>query len=145
MTDLNSIKKEIGKLTDLDYLKAELNRIAVEIKKFDVHVSLTPQTKDKLDQLEKRFRDVLKTINQMQSQVDREIVKFMKVVKKTRLDAEKKLRSSVGLGKKKVSPKTTTAAAPAATKKVRKAAASSKKATAKKVGAARKSTKKAAK
>jgi hypothetical protein len=128
MTDLNSLKTELGKLTDLDYLKSELNRIAAEIKRFDMHVSLSPQAKVKLDRLEKRFRGLLKTITALQKQVDKEVSRFIKIAKKTSVDAEKKIRKSVGL---------------ANAKPVKKAAKAAK-TTTKKKATARKSSKKTA-
>lgn len=104
-TDLNSLKKELGRLTDVDYLKKELNRIAGEIKKFDVHISLTPQAKETLNQLEKRFRELLNSLSDLQKQVDTNLVKFRKIVVKTQTEASKKFRVSMGLNKKKATSK----------------------------------------
>lgn len=107
-TDLNSLKKELGKLTNLNYLKKELNRITAEIKKFDMRISLTPQAKEKLDALETRFQELVKAVNDLQKQADREITKLVKIVRQTGIDAEKKLRSSMrgfGAAKKKAGVK----------------------------------------
>lgn len=85
-TDLNSLKKELSRLTDIKYLKKELSRIAgdvrKEVKKFDVHVHLTPQAKARLEQLETRFNEVLKTLRDLQKQVDSNLDRFVKVVRK---------------------------------------------------------------
>lgn len=104
-TDLNSLKKELSRLTDVDYLKKELNRIAGEIKKFDVHITLTPQAKETMTQLEKRFRDLLNRLSDLQKQVDSNLVKFKKIVTKTQNEAGKKIRVSMGLNKKKATSK----------------------------------------
>lgn len=117
MADLNSLKKELTKLTNIAYLKKELNRIAGEIRKFDVHITLTPQAKGALKQLEGRFRDILKKLNDLQSQVDSNMTKFRKIVAKTRAEAEKKIRRSVGLGSaRKTSTRKTTSTKKAARK-----------------------------
>lgn len=85
-TDLNTLKKELGRLTDINYLKKELSRIAgdvrKEVKKFDVHVHLTPQAKVRLEKLEERFQEVLKSLRDLQKQVDSNLDRFVKVVRR---------------------------------------------------------------
>ncbi len=85
-TDLNSLKKELSRLTDIRYLKKELSRIAgdvrKEVRKFDVHVHLTPQAKERLENLETRFNEVLKALKDLQKQVDSNLDRFVTMVRK---------------------------------------------------------------
>ncbi len=81
-TDFNSIRKELEKLTDVDYLKKELARVKEEIKNFDVNVHLTPQAKAKLRGLEQSFDELRKRVSKFQKQVDSEIVKFASIIRK---------------------------------------------------------------
>lgn len=98
--DLNSIRAELSKLTDLDYLKKEINRLAKEIRNYDIDtLPLSPQAKSRLHQLEKRFDELRSRLNQLQKQMDTEVNKFMTIVKKTRADAERRL-AKAGLTKK---------------------------------------------
>lgn len=92
MTDLNTLREQFRKITDLEYLKKELAKITAEIKKFDLHVKLTPQTLERIRALEKRFYDVRKRILALQKQVDTEVNKFKEVIYKTRTGAEARLR-----------------------------------------------------
>lgn len=106
--DLNSIRAELAKLTDLDYLKKEINKVAKEIRNFDIdHLPLSPQAKDRLHQLEKRFDELRSRLTQLQKQMDTEVNKFMAIVKKTRAEAESRLQK-VGLTKKKKKKKSGT-------------------------------------
>jgi hypothetical protein len=81
--DLNSLKKELSRLTDIKYLKKELNRIAGEVRNFQVRdLPLTPQARQRIEQLEKRFRELMKNLAQVQKQVDTNFDKLMKVVRR---------------------------------------------------------------
>ena len=82
-TDLNSLKDELKKLTDLDYLKKELGQIASDLKKFDFPMKLTPQAKARLRTLEKRFGEVKKRVQILQKQVDGEVNKFISALRRT--------------------------------------------------------------
>lgn len=108
-TDLNSLKKELGRLTDVNYLKKELNRIAAEVKNFDVHPYLTPQARTRLERLEKRFRELLKSLTVLQKQVDTNLVKLKKIVK-----------PSAGRSTRKAKPTTKRATARKTTRKAAK-------------------------
>lgn len=104
MTDLASIKEKLRQLTDLDRLKAERGKMTGEIKNFDLHIPLAPQARVRLKTLEKRFKDVRKKIILVQKQIDGEVNKFIKVLRR---DAAKRLRS-VGITRsKKTSRKAT--------------------------------------
>lgn len=86
------IKAEIQKLTDVDYLSTELNRIANELKKFDVNAYLSPTAKTRLKDLEKRYSELLKGISKQQRQFDREFNKVVRSLKTHKTDIEKKLK-----------------------------------------------------
>lgn len=106
-TDLNSLKKELGRLTDINYLKKELNRIASEVKKFDVHLNLTPHAKERLEQLEKRFREAVKSLQHLQKQLDSNVERIMKSVRGTNAKAARAKDKKTG--RKKTSARKTSA------------------------------------
>ncbi|HVK61901.1 MAG TPA: hypothetical protein VM432_10140 [Bdellovibrionales bacterium] len=101
--DLNYLKKELKRLADMQYLKKELNRIANEIKNFDLSSALTPQARQRLDHLERRFKEVLKGLADLQKQVDSNLDRFMKLVRKSKTSTVK----SAARGKKKAAKKKT--------------------------------------
>ena len=81
--DMNALKKELSRLTDIKYLKKELNRIAGEVRNFQVKdLPLTPQARQRIEQLEKRFRELLRNLQAVQSQVDTNLDKLMKIVRR---------------------------------------------------------------
>ncbi len=80
--DLNSIKSELRKLTDLDYLKKELGQMTSEIKNFDLRVKMSPQTRARMKQLENRFADIRKKMTSLQKQVDGEVNKLIQSLRK---------------------------------------------------------------
>lgn len=121
-TDLNSLKKELSKLTDVKYLKKEINRIAEEIRK-DVNNNLTPQARERFKQLETRFRDVMKTLNDLQKQVDSNLEKIVDAVRdKTGTGSTKKRRSGKSSSSKKSAARKTTKKAGAKTSQKKKTA-----------------------
>lgn len=69
-TDFKSLKKELNKLTDIDYLKKEINRVANDVKSFDVQSRLSPEAKERMAKLEKRFEVLIAKLQQLQKQVD---------------------------------------------------------------------------
>ena len=89
MKDLNSLKKELKRLADVNVLKKELGRLASEIKRFDVNIHLTPQAKSRLARLEKRFREVVRAVGELQKDVDSSFAKFAKLVRSGRSSARK--------------------------------------------------------
>lgn len=111
--DLNLLKSELSRLTDIKYLKKELNRIAGEVKKFDVHRHLSPQARERLEALEERFRDLLKTLQDLQKQVDANLERLLETMRSFRGNT----------GRKKKAKRTTKKTA----KKTTKKAASTKK------------------
>jgi ATP-dependent helicase/DNAse subunit B len=81
-TDFGALKKELGRLTDINYLKKEIKRVTIEVKKFDVHAHLNPKSRERLEHLEERFATLLKTLQHLQVQVDSSLDKFIALVKK---------------------------------------------------------------
>lgn len=92
-TDLNSIKAELKRLADVDTLKKELNRLAADIKNFDLSQSLTPQAKARVQKLEKRFKELKATLQDLQTKADAAFEKFATLVGRSKKTA-KAARSS---------------------------------------------------
>lgn len=110
--DLNSLKSELSRLTDIKYLKKELNRIAGEVKKFDVHRHLNPQARERLEALEERFRDLLKTLQDLQKQVDSNLDRLLQVMRSFRNGkSARKKKAKRSSTTKKTARKTTKKAA----------------------------------
>lgn len=109
-TDLNSlkaIKSELKRLADVDTLKKELNRLATDIKNFDLSQSLTPQAKARVEKLEKRFKQLKASLQDLQTKADAAFDKFAalvgrskKTAKATRTSAKKAPRKSKSTGAK---------------------------------------------
>lgn len=107
--NLNKIKSELAKLTDVELLKKELHRISSEVRNYDVQANLSPKAKSRIKSLEKRFTDVLKKVTVVQKQVDVEINKIVHTLRVAKTEAEKKLKSvSIGKSTSKKSAKKTT-------------------------------------
>ena len=107
-TDFGALKKELGRLTDVDYLKKEINRVAAEVKKFDVHAHLNPKSRARLEHLEERFANLIGTLQHLQKQVDASLDKFITLVGK-----------NSDLNKKKNAVKTSVKKAKATVKKAK--------------------------
>ncbi len=88
--------EELLKVKNFAELKSELQKIATdvqtEIQNFDLNSHLSPSAKTRLKKLEQRYSDVMKLVARAQKQFDREFNKSLRVLKKTRSDAEKHLR-----------------------------------------------------
>lgn len=108
MKDLNSLKKELKRLADVDVLKKELNRIAGEIKTLDVHVAISPKAKQRLNKLERRFRELMKRLTTLQKDVDRTFSKFMTLVRRTTGTATARKSARKSPAKKKTSRRAAT-------------------------------------
>ena len=87
--------EELLKVKNFAELKSELQKIAAdvqtEIQSFDLNAHLSPTAKARLKKLEQRYNDVMKLVARAQKQFDREFNKSLRVLKKTRQDAEKHL------------------------------------------------------
>lgn len=109
-TDLNALKSELRKLTDLDYLKKELNQIKTDIKKFDLRIKVSPQARTRLRLLEKSFQDIRGKVATLQKQVDREVNKLIHTLRATGFGATTSPRRSTRKktsGRKSAAKKTT--------------------------------------
>ena len=119
-TDLNSLKKELGRFADVDYLKKELGRVATEIKKFDFQSHLTPQAKKRLQTLEQRFNEILKAITSLEKRVENNFTKFMRVVRTKTSEAQKAAQNTAKKVAKKSMKSAKSAGKSAARKKTAK-------------------------
>ncbi len=93
-TDLNSIKAELRKLTDLNYLKKELGQITVDIKNFDLRVKMSPQARARMKQLESRFQVIRKKMTALQKQVDSEVNKLIRTLRNAGIAPQGSKRTS---------------------------------------------------
>ena len=84
---IKALKADLAKLADVAYMKKELNRITAEIKKFDVHLHLSPQAKKRLKLLEKRFQQLKVRMFALQKHVDTEVDKITALLKKSAAEA----------------------------------------------------------
>lgn len=100
--DLDSIKRELSKLTDVEYLKKEIAKLASEIRNYENNPKLPPQAKARLKQLENRFKELRVRLTQLEKQAESEVSKIVALLRKTKAQAEKKLREA-GLVKKAAS------------------------------------------
>ncbi len=98
--NLKKVKEELVKLTDVDYLKKELHRLANEIKNYDLNEHLTPQAKAKMKTLEKRFQEIRKAVIRAEKQIGSEVNKLVVILRKASAETQAKM-SSMRLGKKK--------------------------------------------
>ena len=98
--NLKKVKEELIKLTDVEYLKKELGRLANEIKNYDLNTHLTPQAKAKLKTLEKRFQEIRKAVIRAEKQIGSEVNKLVVILRKASAETQAKV-SSMGIGKKK--------------------------------------------
>lgn len=100
--NLKKVKEELAKLTDVEYLKKELHRLANEIKNYDLNTHLTPQAKAKLKTLEKRFQEIRKAVIRAEKQIGLEVNKLVVILRKASAETQAKV-SSIRLGNKKKS------------------------------------------
>jgi predicted nucleic acid-binding Zn-ribbon protein len=75
------IRNEFTRLTDVDQLKSEVHRISNELRKFDFHAVLSPSAQARVKMFERRYAELMRTMQQAQRQVDREFNKIMRQVK----------------------------------------------------------------
>ena len=76
----NELKKEFKRLTDVGELKSELNRLASEIKKFDLTTAIPPAQRTRL---EKRYRQLKKRMTELQKSVDKTFAKVTALVRRS--------------------------------------------------------------
>lgn len=83
-TDLQTIKNikvELARLTDAAFLQKEMKRLKEEIKKIEAQILANPRAREQVNRLEKRFRELMKTLTRFQSQMDTSFTKFIKVLR----------------------------------------------------------------
>ncbi|MGE3681699.1 MAG: hypothetical protein AB7G93_08235 [Bdellovibrionales bacterium] len=80
------IRTEFQRLTDIDQLKQEVQRIGTEIRNFDYQSVLSPGAKTKVKMFEKRYSDLMRTIYQAQRQMDREFNRILRQLKGQKKD-----------------------------------------------------------
>ena len=78
------IRNEFTRLTDVDQLKSEVHRIGNELRKFDFHAVLSPSAQARVKMFERRYAELMRTMQQAQRQVDREFNKILRQVKSRR-------------------------------------------------------------
>lgn len=83
------IRNEFNRLTDVDQLKNEVQRIGNEIRNFDIHVVLSPTAKQRMKGFEKRYSTVMRSLSTYQRQMDREFNRILRQIKSHRTDVEK--------------------------------------------------------
>ncbi len=98
--NLKKVKEELVKLTDVEYLKKELLRLANEIKHYDLNEHLTPQAKSRMRTLEKRFQEIRKAVIRAEKQIGSEVNKLVMILRKASAKTKAKV-SSLRMGKKK--------------------------------------------
>jgi predicted nuclease with TOPRIM domain len=76
----NEVKKEFKRLTDVGELKNELNRLASEIKKFDLTAAIPAAQRTRL---EKRYRQLKKRMTELQKSVDKTFAKVSALVRRS--------------------------------------------------------------
>lgn len=89
--------EELLKVKNLEELRSELSNLASEVQSeiqaFDLNAHLSPEAKSRLKTLEQRYNRVIRTIQKAQKQFDREFNKSLRVLKRTRQDAEKHIQN----------------------------------------------------
>ncbi len=76
----NELKKEFKRLTDVGELKNEMNRLASEIKKFDLTSAIPVAQRTRF---EKRYRQLKKRMAELQTSVDKTFAKVTALVRRS--------------------------------------------------------------
>lgn len=84
------IAKEIQQYTDIEKLKKDLDRIKADIRKGNLKAYISPAAAQKLEDLESKYSDILKSVHRTQRQLDREVHRFVRQFRNTRKVTEKK-------------------------------------------------------
>ncbi len=124
------IRNEFQRLTDVDQLKTEVHRIGNELRKFDFHTVLSPSAQARVKSFERRYAELMRTMQQAQRQVDREFNKILRQIKTQRGTVTKVMtqqKNKLDLLRKKLSKGTTTMKKTAAKRATSKKSAGTKK------------------
>ncbi len=85
--------EDLLKVKNLEELKTELTQLAgelqSEIQNFSINAHLSTEAKARLKTLESQYSKVVQSISKAQKQFDREFDKSIRILKRTRTDAEK--------------------------------------------------------
>lgn len=87
----NKIRTEINRLSDLNALKSEIQKVTNEVKSFDYQNLLSPTAKGRVKDFEGRYNKFMKTVGSAQRQLDREFNKLLRQIQKHRSTAEERL------------------------------------------------------
>ena len=89
--------EELLKVKNVEELKTELSKLAseiqTEIQNFDINTHLSPEAKTRLKTLEQRYAEIIRMIQKAQKQFDREFNKSLRILKRTRQDAQKHIKN----------------------------------------------------
>lgn len=88
---INQIRDELMKIKDFDSLKKEIKKLIAEIEKFDFKKAIP---EDKMEYIEKKYNEIMKTITTVQSKVEKEVDKTMKLVSSRKEEAFKILKDA---------------------------------------------------
>lgn len=83
------IRNEFSRITDVESLKTEMQKIRKELSKFDLQSVLSPAAQQKVKTFEKRYSNLMRTVHQAQRQVDREFNRILREVKVRRADVDR--------------------------------------------------------
>ena len=89
--NINQIREELMKIKDFDSLKKEVRKLVKEIEKFDFKKAIPS---DKMDYIEKKYKEIMGTISTVQNKVEKEMDKTMKMVSSRREEAFKVLKEA---------------------------------------------------
>lgn len=74
------LRSELQRLSNVEQLKSEVNRLKQEVRGFDLQSVLSPAAKAKVKMFEKKYTELVKAMHQTQRQMDRELARFMREV-----------------------------------------------------------------
>jgi uncharacterized protein YqgV (UPF0045/DUF77 family) len=83
------IRNEFSRITDVESLKTEVQKIRKELSKFDLNSVLSPAAAEKVKAFEKRYSILMRTVHQAQRQVDREFNRILREIKVRRADVNR--------------------------------------------------------
>ena len=81
---LNQIKEELLKIKDFESLKKEIKKLIIEIEKFDFKKAIP---EEQVEYFEKKYKEMMKTISTVQSKVEKEVDKTMRMVSSRKEEA----------------------------------------------------------
>lgn len=93
----NKIRNEVTRLSDVNVLKSEVQKISDDVRNFDYQKILSPNAKKKVKEFEKKYTKVMKSVQSAQRQVDREFNKIVRQVQEKRQTAEQQIEKLRGL------------------------------------------------